>query len=79
MLGEADYTLNNLFAQLGLDDSDEAISEFVKNNPVAKNETLKDSKIWNDSQRAFLQEEWNRDGAWVEVIDELNLLMHPDD
>ncbi len=37
----------------------------------------KDSDIWNEKQRMFLQEEWKRDAVWVEIIDELNVRMHP--
>jgi hypothetical protein len=77
MLDDLEYTMSNLFAQLGLDNSQDAIDEFVKNAQLADDETLAEAKLWNDSQRAFLQEEWNRDGVWVEIIDELNLLLHP--
>ena len=56
MLGEPEYNMNELFAQLGLDSSDEAIDSFIEKN----------------------QEEWNKDAAWVEVIDDLNVRMHPD-
>lgn len=78
MLGEPEYNMNELFAQLGLDSSDEAINDFVENNQLAKEEKLTEAHIWNDNQRAFLQEEWNKDAAWVEVIDELNVRLHPD-
>ena len=78
MLGEPEYNMNELFAQLGLDSSDEAIDSFVENNKLAKEEKLIEAAVWNDNQRAFLQEEWNRDAAWVEVIDDLNVRMHPD-
>ncbi|WP_367105610.1 DUF2789 family protein [uncultured Psychrobacter sp.] len=78
MLGEPDYTMNDLFAQLGLDSSDEAIDNFIENNKLAKEEALIDSNIWSDNQRMFLQEEWRKDAAWVEVIDELNVRLHPD-
>ncbi|WP_367108894.1 DUF2789 family protein [uncultured Psychrobacter sp.] len=78
MLGEPDYTMNDLFAQLGLDSSDEAIDNFIENNKLAKQEALIDSNIWSDNQRMFLQEEWRKDAAWVEVIDELNVRLHPD-
>ena len=78
MLGEAEYNMNELFAQLGLDSSDEAIDSFVENNKLAKEEKLIEAAVWNDNQRAFLQEEWNKDAAWVEVIDDLNVRMHPD-
>ncbi len=78
MLGEPEYSMNELFAQLGLDSSDEAIDSFIEKNPLAKEEKLTESDIWNDNQRAFLQEEWDKDAAWVETIDELNVRMHPD-
>jgi len=77
MLGENEYTMNNLFAQLGLDSSDEAIETFIENNQLAKEEKLTESAIWTEKQRMFLQEEWKQDAAWVEVIDELNVRLHP--
>ncbi|CAN6961469.1 MULTISPECIES: DUF2789 family protein [Psychrobacter] len=78
MLGEPEYSMNELFAQLGLDSSDEAISSFIEKHQLTKNEELIKSDVWNDSQRMFLQEEWTQDAAWVETIDELNVRMHPD-
>ncbi len=78
MLGEVDYNMNELFAQLGLDNSDEAIDKFIAENQLAKDEELKKAHIWTDSQRMFLEEEWKKDAAWVEVIDELNVRLHPD-
>lgn len=78
MLGEPEYSMNELFAQLGLESSDEAIDSFIEKNQLAKEEELIESTIWNDNQRAFLKEEWNKDAAWVETIDELNVRMHPD-
>lgn len=77
MLGEPDYTINDLFAQLGLESSDEAIDKFVEEHQLAKGEKLTESSVWNDSQRMFLQEEWEKDAAWVEIIDDLNVRMHP--
>ncbi len=77
MLGEPNYSINDLFAQLGLDSSDEAINNFIEKNKLAKDEELINSSIWNDKQRMFLQEEWKRDAVWVEIIDELNVRMHP--
>lgn len=78
MLGEQSYTLNDLFIQLGLDSSDEAIDQFIADNQLDEDTNLKDAKVWTEKQRAFLQEEWKRDAVWVEVIDELNVRMHPD-
>lgn len=78
MLGEPEYNMNELFAQLGLDSSDEAIDSFIEKNQLAKEDKLTESDVWNDNQRMFLQEEWEKDAAWVEVIDDLNVRMHPD-
>lgn len=78
MLGEPEYSMNELFAQLGLDSSDEAIEQFIEKNQLAKEEELTDAHIWNDNQRAFLKEEWFKDAAWVETIDELNVRLHPE-
>ena len=77
MLGEPDYNINDLFAQLGLDSSDEAIDKFIEENKLSKDEELVNASIWNDKQRMFLQEEWKKDAVWVEIIDELNVRMHP--
>lgn len=78
MLGEPEYSMNELFAQLGLDSSDEAIDAFIEKNKLAKEEELTDAHIWNDNQRAFLKEEWFKDAAWIETIDELNVRLHPE-
>lgn len=77
MLGEPEYNMNELFAQLGMDSSDDAIDDFIKKNQLDKEEKLIEADVWTDSQRMFLQEEWKKDAAWVEVIDELNVRMHP--
>ena len=78
MLGEPVYNMNELFAQLGLDSSDEAIDKFIADNQLSSEEKLIEADFWTDSQRMFLQEEWQKDAAWVETIDELNVRMHPD-
>lgn len=77
MLGEPDYTINDLFAQLGLDSSDDAIDKFIAEHPLDNDQELVKADFWSEKQRAFLQEEWTRDAAWVEVIDELNVRLHP--
>ncbi|MGE6389392.1 DUF2789 domain-containing protein [Psychrobacter pacificensis] len=78
MLGEPEYNMNELFAQLGLGSSDEAIDKFIADNQLSSEEKLIEADFWTDSQRMFLQEEWQNDAAWVETIDELNVRMHPD-
>ena len=78
MLGEPEYTMNELFAQLGLESSDEAIDKFIAEHQLKEDEDLVDADFWNEKQRMFLQEEWKMDAVWVETIDELNVRLHPD-
>jgi hypothetical protein len=78
MLGEPDYTMNDLFAQLGLDSSDAAIDSFVEKHQLAKDQKLVEADVWSEQQCLFLQEEWKKDAVWVEIIDDLNVRMHPD-
>ena len=78
MLGEPEYTMNDLFAQLGLESSDEAIDKFIAEHQLEKDEDLVEADFWNEKQRMFLKEEWKMDAVWVETIDELNVRLHPD-
>lgn len=76
MLGDIEYTMNELFAQLGLDSSDEAIEKFIANNQLDDETTLKNAPFFNESQRAFVKEEWKQDAVWALVLDELNARLH---
>lgn len=76
MLGDIEYTMNELFAQLGLDNSDEAIEQFIANNQLEEETSLKEASFWNDSQRAFINEEWKKDAVWAITLDELNARLH---
>lgn len=57
MLGDIEYTMNELFAQLGLANSDEAIEKFIADNQLDEETSLKEATFWSDSQRAFINEE----------------------
>lgn len=76
MLGQTDYVMADLFAQLGLDNDEASIEKFIKEHQLDHSQRLIDADFWTDKQRAFLQEEWERDAVWVEIIDELNALLH---
>lgn len=78
MLGDIEYTMNELFAQLGLDNSDEAIIQFIKTHQLDDNTTLFDAPFWSEQQRMFIKEEWRRDAMWSLAIDELNERLHKD-
>lgn len=76
MLGETDYTMNDLFAQLGLDSDDTAIEQFIATHQLPADVALKDADFLNDAQRAFIIEERQKDAVWALVIDELNACLH---
>lgn len=71
------HTLNNLFAQLGLPNSDEDIENFIQTHShLAGYISLADAPYWTASQAAFLREEILKDADWAEVIDQLNARLH---
>lgn len=76
MLGDIEYTMNELFKQLGLEHTDEAIEDFIKTHQLDKNTSLKEASFLDDKQRAFIIEEWKLDAVWSLVIDELNARLH---
>lgn len=78
MLGDIQYTINELFAQLGLEDSDEFIAKFVEQNQLDKDTLLSDAPFWSEKQRMFIKDEWRRDAMWSLAIDDLNERLHKD-
>lgn len=78
MLGDIEYNINELFAQLGLDSSDEAVDAFIKANQLPEEVKLVDAPFWSEQQRAFLKEEHKLDAVWTGPIDELNARLHSD-
>ena len=76
MLDNAQHTINDLFAQLGLPNSDTAIDEFIKANQLPDEVSLRDAPFLDEQQKIFIREEWRLDAVWSLVIDELNARLH---
>jgi len=71
------HTLTDLFDQIGLPSTEADISAFVRQHcPLGDDCHLSQAAFWNDSQAAFLREQWRADGDWALVVDELNTLLH---
>lgn len=70
------HSLENLFLQLGLDNSNASIDSFVQKNKLAQDEKLQDAAFWTSAQSAFIQECLSEDSDWAEVVDQLNLMLH---
>ena len=74
------HSLVSLFKQLGLDNTSQAIENFIQENrPLPGHLELYEAEFWSESQAAFLREAIEKDSDWAEVVDELNALLHHSD
>ncbi|MCK0154591.1 DUF2789 domain-containing protein [Alcanivorax sp. S6407] len=73
----AAHNLNTLFAQLGLDDSDAGIENFIHNHygELGLSMSLHQAPFWSASQAKFLAESVREDADWAEVVDSLSALL----
>ncbi len=70
------HNMANLFAQLGIKNSDDAIECFIATNRgIPENQALADAGIWNNGQAQFLKEAIQLDSDWSEVVDSLDALL----
>ena len=70
------HCLADLFDQLGLDSCAQAIDEFVRNHQLSADTKLEDAPFWNVSQVQLFIEAREHDAMWVELVDELDVLLH---
>lgn len=69
--------MTTLFEQLGLPSDPDSIDDFIARHAPLPNEVkLADAPFWNESQRAFLRDEWIEDAEWAPFVDELNVRLH---
>lgn len=69
-------TLNDLFKQLGLPDSDDEIQAFINAyQPRAETIKLHEAPNWTAAQSALLEEIINEDGNWSYLADHLDVLL----
>ncbi|MBK0059066.1 DUF2789 domain-containing protein [Pseudomonas sp. S44] len=72
------HPFSEIFKQLGLDDDPVEIDRFITtHSPLDDGVKLVDAPFWNDSQRAFLTENYIADSDWIVMIDQLNEALHP--
>ncbi|OAU96202.1 MULTISPECIES: DUF2789 family protein [Moraxella] len=70
------HTINELFEQLGLDSSDEAIEQFIADNQLPEDVPLNEAPFFSESQRNFISEAWKMDAVFVMAVEELNARIH---
>jgi len=69
-------TLNDLFKQLGLPNSDEEIHHFLERyKPIPETMKLYQAHCWNQAQSEFLEQLIEEDGDWSYMADELDALL----
>ncbi len=68
--------IENLFAQLGLSNSTEAMERFAATHTLPKEVYVNNAPYWNDGQRHFLQDALRQDSEWTEAVDQLNIMLH---
>ncbi|MFB4391742.1 MULTISPECIES: DUF2789 domain-containing protein [unclassified Pseudomonas] len=72
------HPFSDIFKQLGLPDDPVEIERFITtHSPLDDGIKLVDAPFWNDSQRAFLKENYIADSDWIVMIDQLNEALHP--
>lgn len=70
------HSLASLFDQLGLESSDQAIQNFIKENtPLPAIVELHQADFWSSSQASFLKQAKDEDGDWAEIVDQLDVML----
>ncbi len=71
-----DHSLESLFVQLGLDNSDNAIAAFIAaHKPLPHKILLHEAGFWNASQAEFLKQAIADDADWAIIVDRLDALL----
>jgi hypothetical protein len=72
----SEHNMRTLFAQLGLDSNEQAMTQFIRQHKLTADTSIQDAPFWTRSQASFLRESLKEDAEWCEIIDELNALLH---
>lgn len=64
--------MTNLFEQLGLPSSPEAIEEFINKHELADDINIEDAPFWSPAQAAMLKEMLEQDTNWSLIVDQLS-------
>ena len=70
--------MTTLFQQLGLEESEEAIADFIRTHQLPADVSIAQAPFWSTAQRQFLGEQLIADAAWAIVVDQLNEALHQD-
>lgn len=68
----SEHSMQALFAQLGLSNSDTAIDNFIENNHLPNEIPIQNAAFWSAAQAQFIREAIEDDADWAEVVDHLD-------
>lgn len=74
MLGRV-IELPELFDQLGLPNTDFAITRFIEQHPLPDGVPLVDADFWTERQRRFLRDNIRQGSYWRIAVNDLNELL----
>lgn len=77
-MNTAEPRMTNLFLQLGLDASEQAIADFIRAHQLPADVDVLDAPFWSAAQRQLLSEQLKADANWSIVVDQLSESMHED-
>ena len=69
------HSLNNLFAQMGLANTDDAIAAYARLHRLRSDVLLLRAECWTPSQAQFIRDAMREDSDWSAAVDQLNSLM----
>jgi len=70
------HTIKDLFDQLGLESSADAIHSFINTHQLDRNTPIEKADFWKPHQAAFISEARSNDADWSEPVDDLDALLH---
>ncbi|WP_426357726.1 DUF2789 family protein [Pseudocolwellia sp. HL-MZ19] len=69
-------SLHNLFEQLGLASTKEAMETFITNHaPLDSDVALSQAEFWTPYQSAFIKKSKDDDSNWAEIVAQLDILL----
>ena len=70
------HNLKELFAQLGLPNSERDIDRFVTRHHLDQRQKLHEARFLNQAQKDVIRQMWLDDADWSGVIDDLDTRLH---
>lgn len=77
---DAHHLFSDLFAQLGLPNDPQGISQFLaQHRPLAGEVSVDQAPFWTPAQASFLKEALLQDSDWAELADQLSEALRGDE